>query len=351
MVDFKFRHSVLLCKTKEVGYRPRMTSRPDTAHGGHDDRPHGSGPGRNPSSSLLRALSIVMFLAEDRGHPRGATLTDLAAGLSLSKSTILRLLAPLREVRLVDQDTESGRYRLGPQNAFLGQVYLEQLDFRETAAPHWHELAEGIGETVHLVVFDPPEIVYIDKVESPQPVRMHSRIGSRQPAYCTAVGKAFLAHASPTVVDQVIARGLTPRTPPPACPRRSRGPSPPAPRPPSPPPSGCAPNWPPCGSGGTRSTTWRTRRRSAASRRRSSTTAGPAPPRSASPGPPPASPGTASPRSGRASSPRPRPCPNASAGRSRPPGLRSPAGAGQLPLSGAGIDGSPRTPASDRWTR
>ena len=213
MVDFKFRHSVLLCKTKEVGYRPRMTSRPDTAHGGQDDRPTGSGPGRNTSSSLRRALSIVMFLAEDRGHPRGATLTDLAAGLSLSKSTILRLLAPLREVRLVDQDTESGRYRLGPQNAFLGQVYLEQLDFRETAAPHLHELAEGIGETVHLVVFDPPEIVYIDKVESPQPVRMHSRIGSRQPAYCTAVGKAFLAHASPTVVDQVIARGMPRRTP------------------------------------------------------------------------------------------------------------------------------------------
>ncbi|WP_246618475.1 IclR family transcriptional regulator [Streptomyces javensis] len=190
-----------------------MTSRPDTAHGGQDDRPAGSVPGRNTSSSLRRALSIVMFLAEDGGHPRGPTLTDLAKGLGLSKSTVLRLLAPLRELRLVDQDAENGRYRLGPQNAFLGQVYLERLDFREAAAPHLHELVESIGETVHLVVFDPPEIVYIDKVESPQPVRMHSRIGSRQPAYCTAVGKAFLAHSSDALVDQVIARGMPPRTP------------------------------------------------------------------------------------------------------------------------------------------
>ncbi|MBD3009085.1 MULTISPECIES: IclR family transcriptional regulator [unclassified Streptomyces] len=188
-------------------------SGPDTAHGDQEDRPAPTGPRRNTSSSLRRALSIVMFLAEDRGHPRGATLTDLAEGLNLSKSTILRLLAPLREVRLVDQDADSGRYRLGPQNALLGQVYLERLDFRETAAPHLHELVESIGETVHLVVFDPPEIVYIDKVESPQPVRMHSRIGSRQPAYCTAVGKAFLAHASDAVVEQVIARGMPPRTP------------------------------------------------------------------------------------------------------------------------------------------
>ncbi|GDY58275.1 hypothetical protein SVIO_088980 [Streptomyces violaceusniger] len=274
---------------------------PDTAHGGQEDRPAPTGPRRNTSSSLRRALSIVMFLAEDRGHPRGATLTDLAEGLNLSKSTILRLLAPLREVRLVDQDADSGRYRLGPQNALLGQVYLERLDFRETAAPHLHELVESIGETVHLVVFDPPEIVYIDKVESPQPVRMHSRIGSRQPAYCTAVGKAFLAHASDAVVEQVIARGM-----------------PPAPRPPSPPPSGCTPNWPPSGSGGTRSTTWRTRRRSAASRRRSSITAGRSPRRSASPGPPPASPGTASPRSGSSSSTPRRPCPGAWAGHCRP---------------------------------
>ncbi len=213
MVDFEFRHPMLLCKIIEVGYRPGMTSRPDTAHGGQDDRPAGPGPGRNTSSSLRRALSIVMFLAEDGGHPRGPTLTDLAKGLGLSKSTVLRLLAPLREVRLVDQDAESGRYRLGPQNAFLGQVYLERLDFREAAAPYLHELVESVGETVHLVVFDPPEIVYIDKVESPQPVRMHSRIGSRQPAYCTAVGKAFLAHSSDAVVEQVIARGMPPRTP------------------------------------------------------------------------------------------------------------------------------------------
>jgi DNA-binding IclR family transcriptional regulator len=167
---------------------------------------------RNASSSLRRALSILMFLAEDGGHPVGVTLTELATGLGLSKSTVLRLAAPLREARLVDQDAESGRYRLGPQNALLGQVYLERLDVRRVASPLLQRLAEEVGETVHLLTFDAPEIVYIDKVESPQPVRMHSRIGSRQPAYCTATGKAFLAHATEDVVDRVIAAGLPART-------------------------------------------------------------------------------------------------------------------------------------------
>ncbi len=168
---------------------------------------------RNSSSSLRRALGLLMYLAEDDGHPQGTSLTDLATGLGMSKSTVLRLVAPLRETRLVDQDPESGHYRLGPQNALLGQVYLERLDIRRTASPLLHQLAQDAREAVHLVSFDPPEIVYIDKVESPQAVRMHSRVGGRQPAYCTATGKAFLAHSTDAVLAEVLAAGLPARTP------------------------------------------------------------------------------------------------------------------------------------------
>lgn len=171
------------------------------------------GARRNASSSLRRALSILMYLAEDDGHPHGTSLTDLATGLQMSKSTVLRLVGPLREERLVDQDPESGHYRLGPQNALLGQLYLERLDIRRAASPLLHRLAQDVREAVHLVSFDPPEIVYIDKVESPQAVRMHSRVGGRQPAYCTATGKAFLAYATDDVLDKVIAAGMPSRTP------------------------------------------------------------------------------------------------------------------------------------------
>ena len=78
---------------------------------------------------------MLMFLAEERSHPHGSTRSDLATGLELSKSTVLRLIAPLRDVRLVDQDPESGRYRLGPQNALLGQAYLERRDTRQITSP------------------------------------------------------------------------------------------------------------------------------------------------------------------------------------------------------------------------
>jgi DNA-binding IclR family transcriptional regulator len=73
-------------------------------------------------------------------------------------------------------------------------------------------LAAQTSETVHLALADFPSIVYVDKVDSPHPVRMFSRIGNQQPAYSTSVGKAMLAHASTETVEMVISNGMPART-------------------------------------------------------------------------------------------------------------------------------------------
>lgn len=168
---------------------------------------------RNNSASLRRALSILLRIGEDSPDGRGHTLAGLAGDLDLNKSTLLRLLAPLCEARLVEQVPETGRYRLGWRTAQLGSAYLEQADLPGTARDVLRGLTEQTRETVHLVIADLPEVVYVGKVDSPQPVRMFSRIGSRQPAYCTAVGKAILAHATDSTVQAVIDAGLLARTP------------------------------------------------------------------------------------------------------------------------------------------
>lgn len=172
----------------------------------------GASPARNNSLSVRRALGILTYIAGVESQPEGLTLGDLAEGLGLNKSTVLRLVKPLRDAHLLERAEPSGRYRLGPETAYLGQIYLERLDLRSAAHDVMARLMEASCETVHLVIFDPPEVVYVAKVEAPQPIRMHSRIGSRQPAFCTAVGKAFLAHASEEVVRSVLETGMPPRT-------------------------------------------------------------------------------------------------------------------------------------------
>lgn len=167
---------------------------------------------RNNSSSVRRALSIVDYLGQ-HGDARGLTLAELARGVAMNKSTVLRLLAPLRDFGLVELDGQTERYRVGLKALQWAQSYLSGLQLRNAAAPYLHDLMEASRETVHLVVYDHGEVVYIDKVESPNTIRMFSRIGGRMPAYCTAVGKAFLAHLPESALDEVVAKGLTARTP------------------------------------------------------------------------------------------------------------------------------------------
>lgn len=166
-------------------------------------------PARNNSSSVRRALLITGALADEAGD--GLSLAELSTRLGLNKSTALRLLRPLLDSRLVAR-TASGRYRLGVQALVLGQAYLASLDLRAVARPELEALVAATGETVHLVVYDRPDVVYVDKVDSPSTVRMVSRIGSRMPAYCTAVGKAFLAHAPADEVTAALAYGMPRRT-------------------------------------------------------------------------------------------------------------------------------------------
>ncbi len=81
----------------------------------------------------------------------------------------------------------------------LGQTLLSQLDLRKEAEPFLRDLAERTKETIHLVILDRNEIVYIDKVETdrnPSGLKMASRIGLRNPAHSSAVGKMILANFS-----------------------------------------------------------------------------------------------------------------------------------------------------------
>lgn len=168
---------------------------------------------RNRSASLRRALVVLEAVASAAADgTSGLNLSQLAERAQLNRSTVLRLLQPLLETRLIDLDATTNRYRLGAYTAFLGQAYLEQLDIRAVAEPLLRDLVMASSETAHLGVLDDAEVVYVHKIESPLPVRMVSRIGSRQPLHCTAMGKLFLAHGASDLFERVVQRGLVGRT-------------------------------------------------------------------------------------------------------------------------------------------
>ena len=83
---------------------------------------------------------------------------------------------------------------------------MESIDLRNEARPFLQKLENQTNEVIHLVVFDQSEVVYIEKLEGNEILRMHSKVGKRAPMHCTSVGKAILAHLPLDVVSSIIDR-------------------------------------------------------------------------------------------------------------------------------------------------
>jgi DNA-binding IclR family transcriptional regulator len=161
------------------------------------------------TKSLDRALTVLLAIAE-RGE-QGMTLSDCASVLGYSKATTHRILQTLARREFVRIDETRGTFTLGVTNLRLGIEFLESIDLRREALPTLRSIAETTGETAHLGRLSGTEVVYIEKVESSQAVRMYSRVGDTMPAHSTGVGKAILAflheaevetHLPPTLVKR-----------------------------------------------------------------------------------------------------------------------------------------------------
>jgi DNA-binding IclR family transcriptional regulator len=150
---------------------------------------------------LDRAVAIISAIAESRSD---AGLAELAETVKLHKSTAHRILMILEGYRIVDRDPQTGRYRLGLRLFELGTIAIASFNIRERARRHLERLLYEVDETVHLCVLDGGEVMYLDKYEPSRSVRMASRIGRRNPAHCTAVGKAMLAWLPEREVDEIL---------------------------------------------------------------------------------------------------------------------------------------------------
>jgi DNA-binding IclR family transcriptional regulator len=154
------------------------------------------------SASLDKALQILKHLGTGP-----ASLDQLATALGVHKTTVLRLLRTLAEQHFVFRDGNH-RYHLGSQVFELSSRGLEQREVRGIAAPHLAAFNRAHGRTTHLSELSGSEIVYIDKLESHDQLRMASRIGLRAPVHSTAAGKVLVADLPPAALEGVLA-GVT----------------------------------------------------------------------------------------------------------------------------------------------
>lgn len=147
------------------------------------------------NTTLVKGLSLLEALARSPS-PRG--VSDLARELGLAKSNVHRTLQTLISTGYVCPASTAGKYVCTLRLFELASALMSRVDVRQEADPYMQALARTTRETVHLSVLDGTEIIYLHKVESPEPVRAYSTIGGRAPSHCVASGKALLAYQDDT---------------------------------------------------------------------------------------------------------------------------------------------------------
>lgn len=136
------------------------------------------------------------------------SVMELSRRLGLHKSTVSRMLSTLQHEGLMDQNPETGKYRLGLGLVPLAGVALGRLNARAAAQPYLDELVTTTRETINVTVLDGRDCVCIELANSPQPIRYMGWIGRRTPLYCTASGKVLLAYMHPVERTAVLPASL-----------------------------------------------------------------------------------------------------------------------------------------------
>lgn len=155
--------------------------------------------------SIERAAAILRLLS---GRTRRLGVVDLSGELGLSKGTVHGLLRTLQHVGFVEQEAETGKYRLGAALLHMGSSYLDGNELR-TRALNWSDsLAARTHEAVRIGTLHDAKVLVVHHVFRPDDSFQTLDVGSLLPAHATALGKVLLAH-HPYVADELVKVGLT----------------------------------------------------------------------------------------------------------------------------------------------
>ena len=156
------------------------------------------------AESLGSVRNAVRVLKAFSSRRRDYGVTELARTLGLTTSTVHRLLRTLAAEHLVEQDPETGRYRLGLAVYDLVAASSAGYDLSEAVLPPMTVLRNRVGETTQLAVLDGREVVYVERLQSMHSLRMFLDVGRRNWAHATSTGKVLLAHLDPAALDRTL---------------------------------------------------------------------------------------------------------------------------------------------------
>ncbi len=162
----------------------------------------GQGKGTS-ANALVRGLLVLECFSPERDR---LSLAQLAGALTVPKSSLFRVVKALAGMDYLRYDERSKTYSLGVRVLSLGFSVLQSMELREIARPYLEKLTRQFNKTVNLAILDKHHMVYVERVKVPGYRDFNIGIGSRIPAWNTAVGKAVLANLKPVRLRELMGK-------------------------------------------------------------------------------------------------------------------------------------------------
>ncbi|QCQ89853.1 IclR family transcriptional regulator [Rhodococcus sp. SGAir0479] len=144
------------------------------------------------TSSPIAVIDRVAVLLDVFREAERLTLSELSRRTGFPRSSTHRMLLQLVRIGWIRRHGHA--YELGMKMLELGSLAQHHDRVHQAALPVLHELHNATGLVVHLAVLDGSDVLYLEKLGGRFTLAVPSRVGGRQPAYRTAIGKALLAN-------------------------------------------------------------------------------------------------------------------------------------------------------------
>jgi IclR family pca regulon transcriptional regulator len=152
-------------------------------------------------TSLARGLHVIRAFA---GVDRRLTIADVSRATGLTRAVVRRCLYTLKELGYAA--TDGRMYFLQPRILNLGYAYLSTAPVPIAAQPVLEEMSEALGEASSVAVLDDGAVVYVGRAATKRIMSVTLGVGSRLPAYCTALGRVLLAHLTDEQVNTELSK-------------------------------------------------------------------------------------------------------------------------------------------------
>ena len=159
--------------------------------------------------STARVLSILSTLSSEK---EGLTLAELSQRLHAPKSSLFPIVHTMADQNFIFYNEAAQKYTIGLNSYLVGISYMSRHNVFERIKDEMKTIVQQCSEICQFGILEHNLVLYLAKVDSPEPVRLTSDIGKRLPAYCTSLGKALLSRCSMEDLKELYPNPLVPFT-------------------------------------------------------------------------------------------------------------------------------------------